>query len=163
MPNPAVDVGMLLKKFPHRDISACITNTASLGDSMASHRLVIVGKLATDTPSPTLYLSPIDTAPSSAISHHINSNLNEDCFSIARVSKSTWDLADYNRSGLLPCPLAMASDTHSTSGDIMLHPNYPGMEGEFRDAPNMDRTTFLIPYISQDGKCWCMRPLSCGE
>ena len=57
----------------------------------------------------------------------------------------------------------MAADTNITSADIVLHPNYPGMEGDFRGAPNVDRTIFLIPYFSQDRLCWCVRPLSSVE
>lgn len=98
VPNPVVNVSPLLPMFPYWDISACLTNTASLGDSVALFRLMIASKLVTNIPTPTLCLSLVDTVPSSTISHHINSGLNKGCFSIVCVRKTIWDLASYNRS-----------------------------------------------------------------
>lgn len=149
--------------FPQWDISECIINTAFLGDSIAAFRLVISGKLVTEVPAPhvCLYTSTIDQPTSRR--RHINGCLNEDCFSITRVHRYQWYLASYQRDELLPYPLAIGKDTLITSADVVLHPDYPGIEGESRNIPLMDCTSFLVLYPSQDGSCWCVQPFSCGE
>ena len=111
-----------------------------MGDAITTFRLGIIGKLVTDLPTPKLCVYHVASDFSSTIRTHIDSLLNEDCFSIDHVPRIQWNLDSSCRNSLLPCPLAIDNDKSITSTDVILHPDYPGLEGETRGSPSMDRT-----------------------
>ena len=79
------------------------------------------------------------------------------------MPRSQWNLGGGLRNSLLPCPLVIANDNLITYADIVLRPGHPRMEEETRDSPSVDRTTFLIPYLSHNDSSWCIRSFSFRE
>ena len=45
----------------------------------------------------------------------------------------------------------------------MLHPDYPELEGETHGTLSIDRTTFLVMYLSRNGSNWYIRSLSFND
>ena len=78
MPHLVVDVESLVNIFGHWDMLACVLNTASFGDVIASFRLVIIGKFVTNIPTPKLSLSPVVSEHTSTIHPYIGSLVNGD-------------------------------------------------------------------------------------
>ena len=126
---------------------------------MSAFRLVITDKFVTGLLTLKLCLSPVASKHTSAIRTHIDSHFNEDCFSIDRVPRSQRNLDNGHQNSLLPCPLTIFNNSLITNTDVLLHLDYPGLEGKTRSSPFMFRIIFLIPFLSHNGSCWYIRSL----
>ena len=138
-------------------------NTVAFRDPIAAFRVVIVGRLLDEMQPQLLVLHVTNMNPDIKISSYIDVRRNLDCFSLATVSRASLNLDPKLQSSLQPFPIPIGNGPSLTTDDVLLHPNFPGVEGERCNTPKNDRNTFLIPFQSDNAAHICIRPVSTAE
>ena len=158
-----VDVSLIAAALPLWDVSAKVIYAVDYGDPLAAFRLCVCGRLSDEEPSPLFSLKGKPTPEGVELGSRVDTNRNQDCFSIACIPTASIDFNTAGKCAKQPLPLAISSDKLITSADVVLHPHFPGIEGDTRGNCTAIRNTFLIPFQSSLEHHICIRPASLHE
>ena len=145
------------------DISAQVINTVNCGDPIAAYRICLNGRLSDVEPSTPLNITSTDTSESIEFGSVIDIHRNHDCFSIACIPTSSFTCNPAGKCPKQPLLIAVSNDNILTAADIVLHPHFPGVEGNTREDTMLDRNTFLLPFQSNIKDHVSIRPASLLE